>query len=146
MTDFERFFPYLFPAFWCVITYLLAWFGGWLKMSRKWAAPSNLSLEKRYFRSGRLGKTKYNGALVTAATREGLYLSVLLPFRVGHKPLLVPWEELKLEGPDTGFLTHNLIVLSTSQGNKIKLFKTELQDLLGLASRLGADVKHLSDS
>ena len=37
--------------------------------------------------------TNYNNVLTIGANREGLYLSVLFIFRLGHPPLFIPWTE-----------------------------------------------------
>lgn len=39
--------------------------------------------------------TGYGGCLNLAVTARGLQLSLLFIFRVGHPPLLIPWEEIK---------------------------------------------------
>ncbi len=40
----------------------------------------------------------YNGCLKVGSSPEGLYLSPIVFFRAGHPALLVPWNEIRVEG------------------------------------------------
>ncbi|WP_146598844.1 hypothetical protein [Novipirellula aureliae] len=40
-----------------------------------------------------IGAVKYNSCLTLSVTQQGLGLSVLIPFRIGHPTLLVPWSD-----------------------------------------------------
>ncbi len=44
--------------------------------------------------SARIGWASYNGVLTVGADRGGLYLRPLLPFRIGHAPLYIPWSDV----------------------------------------------------
>lgn len=46
------------------------------------------------WQSARIGWVSYNRVLTLIPTHEGLYLAARFVFRVGHPPLLLPWEEL----------------------------------------------------
>jgi hypothetical protein len=46
---------------------------------------------------------KYNGCLIVGANQEGLYLSILLPFRIGHSPLFIPWKDVSMTETQTLF-------------------------------------------
>ena len=40
----------------------------------------------------------YNNCLTIGADPGGLYLSLLVFFRIGHPPLFIPWTEISLGG------------------------------------------------
>jgi hypothetical protein len=44
---------------------------------------------------GRVGQVAYGGSLNIYSSPEGLYLSVLFPFRLGHPPLFIPWDAVR---------------------------------------------------
>lgn len=39
---------------------------------------------------------EYNNCLTIGSSSQGLYLAVLFFFRVGHPPLLVPWQDISV--------------------------------------------------
>jgi hypothetical protein len=41
-----------------------------------------------------VGLANYNSVLHVGVQPEGLHLSVMALFRVGHPPLLIPWDEI----------------------------------------------------
>jgi hypothetical protein len=43
------------------------------------------------------GIANYRGCLTLGASIEGLYMSVMFPFRIAHPPLLIPWTEIHVE-------------------------------------------------
>ncbi len=52
-----------------------------------------------------MGPVSYRGVLTIRATPIGLLLSVMVLFRLGHPPLLIPWHAIHRQGVPTGFLT-----------------------------------------
>jgi len=73
-------------------------------------------------RSGTFGLVNYRSCLNLTITDKGLYTSVLFPFRIGHKPFVVPWSDFsKIEIKKVLFfeylkieLTHNGVTFKTS--------------------------------
>lgn len=96
--QFEEAFPFLFPIFfigiWVTVCFLLARIGGWSRLAEYYQSQVPFTGKKWYFQSCQLGLTNYNGALTVGSNYYGLYLAVLLPFRVGHPPLLIPWSDI----------------------------------------------------
>ncbi len=45
--------------------------------------------------SGSVGRVSYRSCLTVHRSAEGLFLSVLLPFRPGHPPLFIPWNAVR---------------------------------------------------
>jgi hypothetical protein len=82
----------LLPILWYAIVQLLSWLSGWRTLAAAYATttvPAAGALSR--MQSGRIGVVSYRNSLNVGVTPQGLYLSVLLPFRPGHAPLLIPW-------------------------------------------------------
>lgn len=118
--------------------YGLAQFGGWTRASIRYSAPLFLSVKRRYFRCGGVGCVGFNGPLVTGATRNGLYLGILFPFRPGHGPLLISWNALSVKSRKVYWTQ-----LGTDGGPSVTLTNREFQGLLAEAEIAGASVEHL---
>lgn len=86
----------VFIAMWFFVAIQLAKKSGWKNLaeqySRHYVAPVTTSFSRG---SGYIGKTSYNGVLRVCADSLGLYLKIMFPFSFGHKPLLIPWSDIK---------------------------------------------------
>ena len=91
----DRYFFLFFLALWFGISFLLSVFGGWRQLSKCYRSTGFFKGRKFYFQSAAMRLlTGYNRVLILGINSEGLYLSILFLFRVGHPPLLVPWEDI----------------------------------------------------
>jgi hypothetical protein len=89
-----------FVVLWLVICHILASVSGWKRLRRLYKTNA---FEGDTFRfSGFVGPSRFRGALIAGATREGLYLNVAAPFRFGIGPVLVPWREITGPAPGAG--------------------------------------------
>jgi hypothetical protein len=90
--------PFLFPVFfvamWVFVTFLISRLGGWSRLTPHYQAHFPFSGKRWSMRSGRMGWANYNGCLTVGGNFEGMYLAVFPLFRVGHPPLLIPWDEI----------------------------------------------------
>ena len=70
---------------------------GWIKLasyfSRDYNEPQNSKFRSG---SGYIGSVSHNGMLKVCAGNLGLYIKVMLPFRIAHDPLFIPWSEIQL--------------------------------------------------
>ena len=86
------------PLFWWGVVTLLGAVGGWRALAAAYAAPDAAPLSGTPCwrgQSGNLnGYMNYNGVLRVCADPRGLGLSVMVLFRPGHAPLLIPWSEI----------------------------------------------------
>jgi hypothetical protein len=83
---------------------LLAWLGiqfcaaaisGWRKLAQVYRANGPFSGRRWRLQSAELRwRIGYNNCLTLGSGAEGLFLSVLLPFRFSHPPLLIPWTDI----------------------------------------------------
>ncbi len=86
---------------WCLILISVSVVSGWHQLARKFSAISEPYGEANavgpFFYSVYLRFCGHYGSVIRmVAARDALYLSVLLPFRPGHPPLCIPWNEIKL--------------------------------------------------
>jgi hypothetical protein len=83
----------LFLAFWTAICLGMAHLG-WAKLARCYRASESFDGKRRFFRTAEVGQSSYRNCLTTGVSPRALHLSVLFPFRVGHPPLQIPWEDI----------------------------------------------------
>ena len=81
-------------AAWSAACTAVGYISGWRGLSKLYASGSNPSDSTWYAQSGRIGWLAYRNCLIVGVSAEGLYLSVLLPFRPGHSALLIPWTDI----------------------------------------------------
>jgi hypothetical protein len=84
----------LFVGMWCAICLMLSR-GGWRRLAESFPACGQPSGSRFSAQSGKVGAASYNGCLTIYSSHEGLYLSVWLPFRLGHPPLFIPWNAVR---------------------------------------------------
>jgi hypothetical protein len=89
-----------FIALWCVICYLISFLTGWFPLARRFktqtepygeirsAGPFFYTIYMRFW-------SHYSSVIRLTAASDALYASVLFPFRIGHPPLRIPWDEVK---------------------------------------------------
>ena len=85
-------FPVAFPLFWIFISIFLSRLG-WSSYSSKYGVSKKTKGVTYPMRSGTFGLVNYRNCLNLTITDKGLYTSVLFPFRIGHKPFIVPWSD-----------------------------------------------------
>ncbi len=79
---------------WALITLLLSRLGGWNHLAQQFAARHPPAGKKFRSQSARLNLVRYNNCLTIYVSTEGLYLHMIVVFRLGHPDLLIPWSEL----------------------------------------------------
>jgi hypothetical protein len=92
-------FPLALAVFWCAIVIMLSILSGWRRLAQSYAtdlAPRGTAF---LCQSGYVGFVAYRNCLSARVASEGLFLSVLWPFRPGHKTLLIPWSAIHDEEP-----------------------------------------------
>lgn len=75
---------------WFGLCLTLANFGSWNEIARRYPA-SNAPHGRRFLlESVRLGRTFYPVCVTIHVCENGVYLSVIAPFRLGHPPIFIP--------------------------------------------------------
>jgi hypothetical protein len=131
-----------FLAFWCGICYLNSMIIGWRRMAERFAAEAGPVGEMRsvnafpytvYWR----GWAHYSWIVRLTATSDGLYLSVIAPFRPGHPLLRIPWNEITFGRAK--FLFRSYVELRLGNEERIPLRISELvAGKLGILERVPA--------
>jgi hypothetical protein len=91
--DPAQFFPF-FILLWCVASFSLSLLGGWFSLAQHYRATQPFVGERWHMRSASLRFVSYGSCLILGSNTQGLFLSVLFPFRIGHPPLFIPWSEV----------------------------------------------------
>jgi hypothetical protein len=65
------------------------------------------------------GWSHYSSVIRLTAATDALYVSVLFPFRIGHPPLRIPWDEIQFGR--TKFFFRSYIVLTLGNQEKIPM-------------------------
>jgi hypothetical protein len=129
--------PWFFYGFfliaWPFALLLVAWRSGWSALAQRYRA-SQLSGELYRMRSGafrHLGirGIQYRGILSFYIGDQGLGLSVFLPFRIGHRALLIPWRDIQYRGEKKYFLqTFNEFSIGTPPITTLFLWRDKAVD------------------
>ena len=86
----------VFIAMWFFVVIHLAKKSGWKGLAELYSGDYVSPIMSNFSRgSGYIGKISYNGILKVCADSVGLYIKVIFPFSFGHKPLLIPWRDIK---------------------------------------------------
>jgi hypothetical protein len=80
-----------FPLVWCAVVLLLSYVGGWQRMAAVYATDKPPRGRSFAWVSARIGFVNYRNCLHVHVAPEGLHLATPWLFRIGHRPLLVPW-------------------------------------------------------
>ncbi len=82
---------------WCWLCYMMAEGCGWKRLAERF--PGGPVFDGRLFRwqSARFHAVRYSASLSVGLSREGLYVVPMWPFRLFHRPLLIPWQVLRAE-------------------------------------------------
>lgn len=90
----------LVPLIWIAVSLLAALLSGWLKLSAHYRTDRAPQGRSSGYINATLGFVGYRRSLRIHTDADGLFLTVMAPFRVGHPPLFIPWRnvrEAKLE-------------------------------------------------
>ncbi len=94
-----------FVLIWGGVIWLLSWLSGWQRLALYYRASAPPQGQPASPLWAMLGPVSHRGTLTVQAAPEGLYLSVMVLFRLGHPPLLIPWSAVRGGGAPQGFLT-----------------------------------------
>jgi len=129
----------LFVAVWCIGTYIGSIGAGWRALSQRFRAqskfPGQTQSARPFFNVCMKNWADYSGIVRIAAEEDALYLSVAFPYRIGHPPLCIPWQEIQLGR--TKFLWRRFVVLTLGKQERIPMRISErTAGKLGIQGRL----------
>ena len=96
-------FTVYFCTIWIVACIMISFMSGWWSLSRRYRAESTPSTTVNWASGTFRRIVGYHNVLRITSNAEGLYLSVIKPFRLGHPPLFIPWSEVDIR-PEKSFL------------------------------------------
>ncbi len=88
------------------IPYMVAGMSGWRLLAERFRATEEFTGDiSRWFSATMRWGVHYNHVLRLGANAEGLSIAPQVLFRLGHVPLFVPWNEIRLERSGWQFFT-----------------------------------------
>ena len=88
----------LLPLYFVLIPLVISRISGWARLAERFCATEPFVGESWNWQSARFrGWCSYNNSLKVGANRDGLYLAPMLPLRLFHPPLMIPWREIEVE-------------------------------------------------
>ena len=82
---------------WCGVSFLISQLTGWAVLSRRFRATTSPPRQTWSLQTARMRwGTHYGNCLTVGADPAGLYLAPLFLYRIGHPPLLLPWQEVSV--------------------------------------------------
>jgi hypothetical protein len=125
-----------FAVMWAAISSLIAAMSGWRHLAQSYRLTSSFNGRQWCFRSGRMRwSTNYNGCLTIGADVRGLYLAVLLLFRIGHPPLFIPWSDVQLTMGESRFFSSVEFNFRRAPGVVLRIHQPLGKDVLAAAGR-----------
>ena len=94
---FVAIFPFWFGGIWVGVCFMVSMIGGWKRLAIHYRRTSSIAGTTYWFQSAgmRLRMTaNYGSCLIVTANDEGIGLSILLPWRIAHPPLFIPWSDI----------------------------------------------------
>jgi len=134
--------PFLFIAFMCAVCFLISFITGWFALARRFkqqsapygeiktAGPFFYTVYMRFW-------SHYSSVIRLTAASDALYASVLFPFRIGHPPLRIPWDEIKLGRTKWFFRTYVVLTLGNEEMIPMRISQRMARNL-GILNRVPA--------
>lgn len=82
-----------FTIMWAAASLLMSHVGGWANLAKHYPDNVDEQGETHGMCNGYVGVISYKLCLILGVCKNGLRLSVLLPFRIGHPPVFIPWDQ-----------------------------------------------------
>lgn len=85
--------------------YLISRIGGWHDLAESFRLQSEFSATKWFAQSAAMRYSMgYNNCLTVGADQAGLYVRAPFIVRLGHPPLMIPWNEISVTPVTSGWL------------------------------------------
>ncbi len=131
------------PLLFIVVCYLVA-FAGWRQV-HQWYPDRPLGVTGAdaswYMNWGLIGMANYKGVLTLTATPQGLRISVLFLFRIGHPPIFIPWGDITAVRETWYFSPVVLLTLAKVPSVPIRLSASTAQAIASHAGAAWAGIK-----
>ncbi|HEY2350266.1 MAG TPA: hypothetical protein VGH64_14715, partial [Puia sp.] len=94
MAYFGFYFPFLFVGMWVLIIFIISRIG-WAALAANYSTSAPFKGHSVGFTSASINGANYNNSLILKYNEVGIYLRPIIFFRLFHKPILIPWKEIK---------------------------------------------------
>jgi hypothetical protein len=88
------FFPFFFIGMWILASYSISK-KGWQDLAEKYALTGYFTGASVGLISAGINGFQYNNCLILKYNGQGMYLVPIFLFRLFHKPIFIPWNEIK---------------------------------------------------
>jgi len=138
------FFIALGIAWMALVCFLIGVLSGWHKLSKRFCAQAEPYGDTRcvgpffYAVQMRL-RVNYSCAIRMTAATDALYLSVLLPFRVGHPALCIPWREIQFSRTERFWRRYVVLTLGEQEQVPMRISERMARNLGVLERVPGGD-------
>jgi hypothetical protein len=117
-------FVIFFITLWCAVCFSISFMTGWFSLGGRFKRQSNPYGETKsagpfFYTVYMRWWGHYSSVIRLTAASDALYASVLFPFRIGHPPLRIPWDEIRFGRGKFFFRTY--IVLTLGNEEKIPM-------------------------
>ena len=102
MGNFGYFPPLLFAGSWILISFIISR-AGWADLVTHYQTNTAFIGRRVGIISASINSANYKNSLILKFNEDGIYLRPIILFRLFHKPILIPWKEIK-EIQDKKFL------------------------------------------
>jgi len=105
---------------WCTVSFQISLLTGWFELARRVMKQAEPYGEIRgagpfFYSVYMLAWSHYSSVVRLTAASDALYASVLFPFRIGHLPLRIPWEEIRFGRMKFFFRTFIVLTLGNQE-------------------------------
>lgn len=100
----------LIPIVWVAICVTLSRLSGWSRLAKQFSDADFIADESAWFRSASLSGIQYSSCLNFAVSGHGMRMSVILPFRIGHPPIVIPWSAMHHVEAENKLFSHRVKV------------------------------------
>jgi hypothetical protein len=125
-----------------LISFLIGRLSGWHMLSKRFRAEAEPYGEIRsagpffYYVQMRY-RVNYGSLIRIIAANDALYLSALFPFRIGHPPLCIPWNEIQLSRIESFWQRYVVLTLGVRERIPMRISE-RMARKLGVLERVAA--------
>jgi len=125
---------------WCLVCLAISLLSGWSSLSRRFkqeaepygethsVGPFFYTVYTRFW-------SHYGSVIRMTAAEDALYLSALFLFRIGHPPLRIPWNEIKLSRTRRLWLRYVVLTLGNQERIPVRISERMARNL-GILDRI----------
>ncbi len=131
MERFAGMMPLIFIGMWLAILYVLSIMSGWQWLAESYRFRGKYQGQISSMQSGSIGLLSANHCLRIGTGDQGLYLGMILPFRLWHPSLVVPWSDVVVGRRKLLFFRSVVLEFAKAPGVLLVFSETTASRILG---------------